>query len=49
MGQEHIEVGAKLNLLFDESDDYISTEIELLLNHRYAADILETQTEYSKR
>ena len=40
-------MAAQLNLVFDESDSYLSAEIVLLLNHRYAAGILEFQTEYS--
>ena len=46
MGQEHDEVAAQPNQVFDESDDYISTEIDSHLNHRYAAGILEIFTEY---
>ena len=49
MGQEHDEVAVQLNTVFDESDDYLSAEIESLLNDRFAASILEFQTEYSNR
>ena len=45
--QDHGDVAAQLNKSFDESDDYLSAEIVSLLNHRYAAGILEFQTEYS--
>ena len=48
MGQEHDDVAAQPNQVFDKSDDYISAEIESHLNHRYAAGILEIYTEYSK-
>ena len=47
MNQEHDEVAAQLNTVFDESDDYLSAEIVSLLNHRYTAGILKFQTEYS--
>ena len=39
-------VAAQLNKVFDESDDYLSSEIVSLLNHRYAAGILKFKTEY---
>ena len=47
MGQEHDEAVAQLNLVFDGSDNYLSVEITSLLNHIYAASILEIHTEYS--
>ena len=47
MGQEHDEIATQLNLVFDESDDYISAETESIINHRYTAGILEVHTEYS--
>ena len=47
MGQEHDEVAAQLNQVLDESDDYLSAEIESFLNQRYVDDILEIHTEYS--
>ena len=44
MDQEHDVVAAQLNLVFDESDDYLSAEIVSLLNYRYAADYKPSST-----
>ena len=46
MGQEHDDVDAQFNLVFDKSDDYLSAEKESILNQRYAAGILNIQTDY---
>ena len=47
MGPEYDEVAIQFNLVFDESDDYLSAEMSVLLNHRYTAGILAFKTEYS--
>ena len=47
MGSEHEYVATQLNLVFDEADDCISAEMVSFLDHRYTANILEFQAEYS--
>ena len=44
---EYGDVAAQMNSVFDDKEDFLSAEIEAIIDHRYMAGILEFHLEHT--